>query len=237
MAVTAAFRKAVLSVVPNPIPAQVSGHGARGRKHAGFFTLPGAGHEHADGHLLGLGLAILRGMPDAEWKQLVRAVSGGGLAEVRVRRDWTLRLAEGSRLRGLAPGRWTAGPDGARDWVTVTPVMCDGWLRRPSGLGALIRRSLVNAGFPDPGRRSRSPVTFWWRCMSCRPWLPRQPPTGRRCRAAKRPARIRQPRARVPFSGLSLATRLGPHGGHKWQRKLLTIPVRRARVRLRTASY
>jgi CRISPR-associated protein Csb2 len=149
--VTAAFRKAVLSLVADPIPAQVSGHGADGQAHAGFFALPDVGHEHADGHLLGLALAIPRDLPSEEWKQLVRGVAGGRLTAVRVWRDRDLRLTSETRLRGLRPDTWTAAPGGARDWVTATPLMCDGRLRERRTLADLVRRSLRKAGFPDPG--------------------------------------------------------------------------------------
>lgn len=149
--VATAFRKAVLSRVADPIPAQVSGHGADGRAHAGFFALPDVGHEHADGHLIGLALAIPRDLPADEWKQLVRGVAGGRLASVRVWRDRDLRLTREAGLRGLQPEWWTGGLGGARDWVTVTPVVCDGRLRERRTLGDLVRRSLRIAGFPDPG--------------------------------------------------------------------------------------
>jgi CRISPR-associated protein Csb2 len=149
--VAAAFRKAILSLVPDPIPAQVCGHGADGRAHAGFFALPDAGHDHADGHLLGLALAIPRDLPAGEWKQLVQAVAGGGLTHIRVWRDWPLRVVQGSERNGLRRERWTASPCGARTWTTVTPLACDGRLRRGRSLNDLVRRSLRIAGFPDPG--------------------------------------------------------------------------------------
>ena len=149
--VAIAFRKAILSLVADPVPAQVCGHGADGRTHAGFFALPDAGHDHADGHLLGLALAIPRDLPAEEWKRLVQGVAGGRLTQVRAWRDRPLRLVQGSELRGLRRERWTAGPGGCRTWTTVTPVICDGRLRRGRSLGDLVRRSLRIAGFPDPG--------------------------------------------------------------------------------------
>ena len=74
VAIASALRKAVMSRIPDPVPAQVSGHGAPGRPHLGFLALPDAGHSHADGHVLGVALAIPRDFPPADLTLLIRAV-------------------------------------------------------------------------------------------------------------------------------------------------------------------
>ena len=57
LALASALRRAIISRVQEPVPAQVSGHDADGRQHVGFLALPDVGHQHADGHILGLALA------------------------------------------------------------------------------------------------------------------------------------------------------------------------------------
>jgi CRISPR-associated protein Csb2 len=148
---TGTLRRAVLSVVPDPVPAQVSGHGAPDRRHVGFLALPDVGHEYADGHVLGLALAIPRDLPRDDLSVLLRAVIP--LGEVHLPGGRALRLAYGpGDLKGLRPERWDGEPGaGSREWVTATPIMLDGYLRRGQRSEASeVARSMVIAGYPRP---------------------------------------------------------------------------------------
>lgn len=144
---TAALRRAVMSRVSEPVPAQVSGHNADGRSHVGFVALPDVGHEHADGHILGLALALPRELAAADLAQLVRAVVLDPLTEVQVFRNRALSLQYGADRYSIQSARW-AGGDGARTWVTVTPLMLDGHLRRGRDEASEVARSLAIAGYP-----------------------------------------------------------------------------------------
>lgn len=150
VALASALRKAVISRVPDPVPAQISGHGADGRPHVGFLALPDVGHEHADGHILGLALTIPRDLAPADLTALVKAVIMDPLSTLRVSRDQALRLRYGPDRHGLQPARWAAAQHGAREWVTVTPLMLDGYLRRGRDVASEVARSLVLAGYPSP---------------------------------------------------------------------------------------
>jgi CRISPR-associated protein Csb2 len=153
------LRRAVLSVVPDPVPAQVSGHGVPDRRHVGFLALPDVGHEHADGHVLGLALAIPGDLPRADLSVLLKAVIP--LAELRLPGGRILRLAYGSGdLRGLRPEHWGGEPGiGSREWVTATPVMLDGHLHRGRrSESSEVARSLVIAGYPEPAEVEVSPA-------------------------------------------------------------------------------
>lgn len=66
LAVTEALRRAVMSQVPNPLPPAVSGHEADGTPHVAYLALLDVGHEHADGHLLGVAVALPDGLPAAD---------------------------------------------------------------------------------------------------------------------------------------------------------------------------
>lgn len=150
LSLTTALRRAVLARVPDPVPGQVSGHTTAGRAHVAFLALPDVGHEHADGHALGLGLAIPRDMPDRDLTVLLRAVLlGEGLKEVRFSAGRPLAVSYGQDRAGLRASRWTAGR-GEHEWVTATPMMLDGHTRRGRDEASEVARSLVIAGYPDP---------------------------------------------------------------------------------------
>ncbi len=144
------FRRAVLSKVADPLPGQISGHTSPGRPHVAFLVLPDVAHEHADGHALGLALAVPRDMPDQDLTALLLAVlQGDGLRRIQFGAGRPLAIGYGWDRSGIRPSRWTGGR-GEQDWVTVTPVMLDGHTRRGRDEASELARSLVNAGYPEP---------------------------------------------------------------------------------------
>ncbi|MGH3409178.1 MAG: type I-G CRISPR-associated protein Csb2, partial [Streptosporangiaceae bacterium] len=150
VALASALRKAVLSRIPDPIPAQLSGHGAPGRPHLGFLALPDVGHDHADGHVLGVALAVPRDLPPADLSLLLRAVIMDPLWQLRMPGGNALTLRYGADRYGLQPSRWAAGSRGSREWVTATPLMLDGHPRRGRDEASEVARSLTIAGYPRP---------------------------------------------------------------------------------------
>jgi CRISPR-associated protein Csb2 len=151
VALAAALRNAVMSRISDPIPAQVSGHGAPGVPHVGFLALPDVGHEHADGHILGLALAVPRDLPPSDLGKLVRAVIVDPLTKLRLPGGRVLTLEYGADRSGLQPDRWAArSRGGSREWVTATPLMLDGHLRRGRDEAGEVARSLIIAGYPRP---------------------------------------------------------------------------------------
>lgn len=170
MQLTSMLRKAVIDRVPDPVPSQVNGHGADGRAHLAYLAIPDVGHRHADGHLIGLALAVPRDMPADDWKRLVQGVVVSPLTRLTVWRTEPLRLAYGGERpgrrrarrperRGLRPERWTAQDiGGSRTWTTATAIMPDGWLRKGRSMADLVRRSLLYAGYPEPAEIETSPA-------------------------------------------------------------------------------
>lgn len=159
VALASALRNAVMSRIPDPIPAQVSGHGAPGRPHVGFLALPDVGHHHADGHILGLALAIPRALPPAGLAKLIQAVILDPLTQLRLPGGRALILRYGADRSGLQPARWAArSRGGSREWVTATPLMLDGHLRRGRDEASEVARSLVLAGYPRPAEVEVSPA-------------------------------------------------------------------------------
>ena len=106
------LRNAVVRHCPQPVPEWVSGHTADGRPsqkpHLAFLPLPFVGSEHADGHLLGLSMAIPKLIDHAEVGRCLNPVLGFGEDGSRRRVhlydganfDWHLGMEGG----GFAPG-------------------------------------------------------------------------------------------------------------------------------------
>ena len=149
LALASALRRAIISRVQEPVPAQVSGHDADGRPHVGFLALPDVGHQYADGHILGLALAVPRELPAGDLERLVGAVITDPLSKLRITRSRELILEYGASRRTLQPSRW-ATRSGTRVWATVTPLMLDGHTRRSRDEASEVARSLVIAGYSKP---------------------------------------------------------------------------------------
>lgn len=149
---TEALRRAVMSRVAEPLPVRLHGHGADGQPHVAFLALPDVGHEHADGHLLGLAVAVPSMTPperSAIMRGLLSARDEAGSFTLRVPHlgAVALRYQPGHvRPWGATPERWRRG---AKLWVTATPVVLD---RYPRGteIEADLARSCTWAGLPEP---------------------------------------------------------------------------------------
>lgn len=152
VALASGLRKAVISRVPDPVPGQVSGHTDPGRPHVAFLALPDVDHKHADGHLLGLALGIPRDLPEEHLVSVVRAlILERPIEEVPSPSGRSLAVRYGASRGGMRPSRWTAANrNGEHEWVTVTPVMLDGHVRRGRDAASEVARSLVIAGYPRP---------------------------------------------------------------------------------------
>jgi CRISPR-associated protein Csb2 len=171
--VTQALRGAILAHLDSNIPEWVSGHKPNGEplqngnQHLAFIPLPFVGHEHADGHLLGVGLVFPRGVSRAERG---RALSRFMIMEQGEPRDipltlgrlgvWTVRKRDWMEHRqALQPETWTAHPKGATTWATVTPVVldrfpkCDPFKEREAWeaeVAGMIATSCERLGLPTP---------------------------------------------------------------------------------------
>lgn len=137
--VTQVLRKAILDHLQSAIPEWVSGHKANGEplrngnNQLAIFPLPFVGHEHADGHLLGVAIAFPRSVARPERGRVLGSfiLSPNGeprdihltLGRLGV---WTLRKRDWAEPRySLRPETWTAHPEGAESWASVTPVVLD----------------------------------------------------------------------------------------------------------------
>ncbi len=216
---TSALRRAAISLIGPDVPGQVSGHTEPGRPHVAYLALPDVGHPHADGHVLGLALAVPRDMPGQDLSVVLRALLvDHELTEVRFAGGRRLAVGYGAGRHGLRSATWT-GRQGELEWITVTPMMLDGHTRRGRDEASEVARSLVIAGYPEPAEveTSSSPL------LAGGVWRPRPGslPSGRPIRPMVH-ARIRFP---LPVIGPVLAGSMRylglglflPAGSIRWQ--------------------
>lgn len=156
-----------------PVPPWVSGHEADGAPlretggHLAIVPLPHVGGQHADGHLLGLGLLFPRNVERSERARVLGNVlldEHGEpkaipltLGRVGV---WTVQKREWSDAQqSLQPETWTAHPVGADTWASVTPVVLDRFPKEDreknrakwtTEVSEIIRTACDQAGLPIP---------------------------------------------------------------------------------------
>ena len=145
------LRKCIMSRLDAQAPAAVHGHD-QDQLHVAWIPLPFVGHPHADGRILGIGIALPITLTGQERTDTFFALNdlltcwtlpGGQKAELEP-------AIEGpDTLRTLRRQTWA---DISTCWSTVTPVMLD---RPPkhfesSRVTQALVQSLVNAGFPPP---------------------------------------------------------------------------------------
>lgn len=151
---TEALRRRVMAVAPDPLPAALHGHDANGTPHVAFLGLPDVEHEHADGHLIGLAVAV-PDLPVEQRRTIVQGVLGGrdanGCLTLRVPRVGDVELCyEPGLVRPWAarPERWRRG---GKHWVSATPMVLDRYPRR-GDIETEVRHSCLIAGLPAPAQ-------------------------------------------------------------------------------------
>jgi CRISPR-associated protein Csb2 len=144
LALTSTLREAILKRCSEPIPESISGHAGdnspSAQPHMALMPLPFVGRDFADGHLLGVAVALPRGMEKTAERQLLATLDA--LADVGEQEGHGLGF-DGKRFPGLGQWRlirqgpfdefrtnlraetWTAGPHGCTHWGSVTPVVFD----------------------------------------------------------------------------------------------------------------
>lgn len=127
---TARMRAALLEHLGTGVPEALSGHRGNGpaqEPHLALLALPFVSHEHADGRILGVALALPRGLTGGERLRLVSAfdrLRGHGL-KLGPLGVWDLKTSEIPWRETLRSDTWTAAPRGAAQWATVSPYVFD----------------------------------------------------------------------------------------------------------------
>ncbi len=131
---TEALRGAILSACPDPIPEWVSGHTPAGKPsadpHLALLPLPFAGHEHADGRLMGVALALPKGIDPTEAAHylgpLLHDEHGLARRNKLFAGQW-LECGVELETRETPPTslRTEVWTQPSRTWASVTPVVLD----------------------------------------------------------------------------------------------------------------
>jgi CRISPR-associated protein Csb2 len=164
----------------------VSGHAddgsvLRNEPHLAYLPLGFVGHEHADGHLMGVALGIPKGLP-TEKEDIVYRCLGSLLSD-----SFAIRLVMGAvgemilehEDRPLPPwalrtGTWS---DSSLHWASVTPIVLDRMQNRrrsdPEGWAAVqVAEMCERQGLPRPDQVVVRPVSFLIGAPACRSMPP-----------------------------------------------------------------
>jgi CRISPR-associated protein Csb2 len=162
--VTQRWREALLSH-SNDLSASVrlvlSGHDSNGLPlqdaHLAFIPAAFVGDKYADGHLLGMGIALPGDISRDDRREVMKAA--GRVRELKLGRlgVWSVEAIIAMRPPlNLCAETWTAHPKGATTWATITPIVFD---QHPKSRGeaayqaevvAMIARCCERIGLPVP---------------------------------------------------------------------------------------
>jgi CRISPR-associated protein Csb2 len=164
---TEALRGAVMKTCPDPPPEWISGHkGAvpdgppSDRLHLAFLPLANVGHQHADGRLLGVALAIPREIAGAEQRRCLSPLlfnPQGYLAPLHLAfgrlGDWEVILDDREdRPQALRPETWTSSSPArpSARFASVTPVVLDRYPKAGGDAESTIVQACKRIGLPKP---------------------------------------------------------------------------------------
>jgi CRISPR-associated protein Csb2 len=161
---TGALRNAVMKHGPQPPPEWVSGHTPDGRPsqepHLAFFPLPFVGRQYADGHIMGLAIAVPRYLTDTDAADrtehlrrhlgpLFFDVSTGKPRSIVIgeRNQWQWELRRENAENTLDPETWARA---FRRWASVTPVVLHHHPKRGfDDVERILTEAFHSAGFAD----------------------------------------------------------------------------------------
>ena len=148
-----------------------------------LIPLADVGHDYADGHLLGVALAVPRSVSAAEQKCLGTVLfdpKTGEPSEIELRTKvgvWRVRLEDEYGGRTLQRETWTAGREGSTCWATVTPIGFDRHPKEAWGAAdpprvraekqaaywaeveSMVAQACKNIGLPRPTEVTASPAS------------------------------------------------------------------------------
>jgi CRISPR-associated protein Csb2 len=149
-------------------PEWLSGHQRDGSpstiRRLVYLPLAFVDHEHADGHLLGIALAVPRTFTeDYENRHLWKLLGQHGRPDIGENVPYLSLKFHGLELeleldesgdrnirQNLRPSVWCAPVAGSRKWATVTPLVLPLVPRRALTIEAVIGRACADAGLPKP---------------------------------------------------------------------------------------
>jgi CRISPR-associated protein Csb2 len=146
-----------------PVVSMISGRAPDGTPldgpHLAFIPLAFVGHPHADGRLLGFGLALPQTISQEHRRGVLTALERVQREGLRLGRLGSWRIVPVTVQRppiGLLPETWTAHPNGSTHWATVTPIAFDQHpkandkTRYKTEIAGMIRVACQRIGLPEP---------------------------------------------------------------------------------------
>ena len=143
------------------IPECLSGHAPDGspsqQPHAGFLALPFVAAPHADGHLMGVAIAMPRSATGQERQRILGAIAGVERVTLGKLGAWRLiPVDELGYPRALDERSWTAAPHGTVEWASVTPIAFD---THATEVPQMIAVACERVGLPRPTQIAPSHVS------------------------------------------------------------------------------
>jgi CRISPR-associated protein Csb2 len=173
LVLTQRWREALLSHSNDLSPevrAVLSGHNADGTPlkdaHLTFIPLAFVDHEHADGHLLGMGFALPGNLSREDRRGVQEAI--GRIREIKLGRlgVWNVKAMTAlSPAPSLQAQTWTAYPKGATMWSTITPIAFDHHPHSKkkadylTNVAKMIEECCSYTGLPKPTKIIPTPVS------------------------------------------------------------------------------
>lgn len=173
LAVSQRWREALLSQ-SNDLTASartvLTGHDADGAPlqdaHLAFVPLGFVGHEHATGHLLGVAIALPKDLSGDDRHEILLAVAR--IRELKLGRLglWRVEAISAAPVgKNIQAPTWTAYPEGATHWSSVTPIVYDSHPKsKEKGayldeIAGMIGRCCTRIGLPGPREVIVTPVS------------------------------------------------------------------------------
>ncbi len=168
-----------MTAVGDNVPEWLSGHRADGRPtlkpHAAFLPLPFVGAKYADGHMMGLAIAVPRDLDlhGESREEVLRRVMGpllfrsdtGAEKQIKLWRTnaWEWQLEREKRDYPpvtLRPRTWT---EPAEQWASVTPVVLHHYPKRnrDDAVERILLDAFESAGLPHPVYMRMHPVPLF----------------------------------------------------------------------------
>jgi CRISPR-associated protein Csb2 len=133
LTLTRRWREALLSHadgLPVEVREALSGHRATGEPletpHLAFVPLAFVGHPHADGHLMGMAVALPRELDSLQRRYILQVLGKVRELKLGALGVWDLvPVIADAPLWNLRPDTWTSHPHGSTHWASVTPIAFD----------------------------------------------------------------------------------------------------------------
>lgn len=175
---TSALRDAAMKAAGEDVPEWLSGHQPDGsptmKPHVAFLALPFVGAKYADGHVMGLAMAIPRDLDqqgetrDAALRRTIGPMLFRKTGDEKIVRLWRKHVWKWELERekreypplALRAKTWT-GP--AREWASVTPVVLHHYPKRnrKGDVQRILSQAFDSAGLPTPAQVSVQPVSLF----------------------------------------------------------------------------